>query len=107
MTVNLQINNSASTQTRDLTWTPSPCRILLTDPSGAIAPLVNVTLTSRSSATGGGITFRKTATDTSSTSLSLQLPIDGASVSFFFLGRFGTRVSPTEMLALKFALMQQ
>jgi len=89
MTVNLQINNSASPQARYLTWTPSPCRIRLTDPSGASAPLVNVTLTSRSSATGGGITFRKTATDTSSTSLSLQLPIDGASVSFFLLGRFG------------------
>ena len=33
--------------------------------------------------------FRKTATGSSSTSLSLQLPIDGASVPFFVLGRFG------------------
>jgi len=89
VTVDLQINNSASPQARYLTWAPSPCRIRLTDPSGASTPLVNVTLTGRSSATGGAITFRKTATGTSSTSLSLQLPIDGASVPFFILGRFG------------------
>ena len=89
MTVDLQINNSASPQARYLTWAPSPCRIRLTDPSGASTPLVNVTLTGSSGATGSAIAFRKTATGTSSTSLSLQLPIDGASVAFFVLGRFG------------------
>lgn len=89
MTVDLQINNSASPQARYLTWTPSLCRIRLTDPSGASTPLVNVSLTGRSSAAGGAVTFREIATATSSTSLSLQLPIDGASVSFFALGRFG------------------
>ena len=89
VTVDLQINNSDSPQARYLTWAPSPCRIRLTDPSGASTPVVNVTLTGRSGATGGAVVFRKTATGSSSTSLSLQLPIDGASVPFFVLGRFG------------------
>ena len=89
VTVDLQINNSASPQARYLTWAPSPCRIRLTDPSGARTPVVNVTLTGRSGAIGGAVVFRKTATGSSSTSLSLQLPIDGASVPFFVLGRFG------------------
>src|SRR5256886_16824897 len=68
---------------------PPPCQIRLTDPSGASTPVVNVTLTGRSGATAGSVVFRKTATGSSSTSLSLQLPIDGASVPFFVLGRFG------------------
>ena len=89
VTVDLQINNSASPLARYLTWAPSPCRIRLTDPSGASTPVVNVTLTGRSGATGGAVVFRETATDSSSASLSLQLPIDGASVPFFVLGRFG------------------
>ena len=89
MTVDLQINNSDSPRARYLTWAPSPCRIRLTDPSGASTSLVDVTIRGRSGATGGAITFRKTATGASSTSLSLQLPIDGASVPFFALGRFG------------------
>lgn len=89
MTVDLQINNSADPRARYLSWTPSPCRIRLSDSSGVITPLVNVTLTSASAATAGAIVFRKTATAASSASLSLQLPISGVSVPFFVLGRFG------------------
>ena len=89
VTVDLQINNSASPLARYLTWAPSPCRIRLTDSFGATTPIVNVTLTGRAGATGGAVVFRETATDSLSASLSLQLPIDGASVPFFVLGRFG------------------
>jgi tyrosinase len=89
MTVDLQINNSADPRARYLSWTPSPCRIRLSDPSGALGPLVNVKLTGSSAATAGAIVFRNTATGPSSATLSLQLPSNGASVPFFVAGRFG------------------
>ena len=37
MDVELQVNNSAAANARFLTWAPSPCRIRVTNPSGATA----------------------------------------------------------------------
>jgi tyrosinase len=88
MTADLEINNSANARARYLTWFPSPCRIRLTDASGATGP-VNVTLTGRSTATGGVVRFRTTQAGAASTSISLSLPISGASVPFFVSGLFG------------------
>ncbi|HMG05379.1 MAG TPA: hypothetical protein VK581_07955, partial [Chthoniobacterales bacterium] len=75
MTADLEINNSANPRARYVTWFPSPCRIRLTDASGATAP-VSVTLTGRSTATGGVVRFRRTQSGAAATSLSLQLPIN-------------------------------
>jgi tyrosinase len=88
MTADLEINNSANARARYLTWFPSPCRIRLTDASGATGP-VNVTLTGRSTATGGVVRFRTTQAGAASTSISLSLPISGGSVPFFVSGLFG------------------
>lgn len=89
MDAEIQINNSASPRARYVSWAPSPCRIRLSNSAGAIPPAVTVSLTGISSSTGGAIVFRRTATDTSTASLSLQLPTNGSSVGFFVLGRFG------------------
>jgi len=90
MNADLQINNSANPKARYVTWEPSPCRARLTNSSGVIGPVANVTITSVSaSATGGAVRFRKTATGPSSASITLQLPITGASVPFFTVGVFG------------------
>ena len=45
MNVELQINNSASPGARFVSWAPSPCRIRVTNPSGATSPTVNVQIT--------------------------------------------------------------
>ncbi len=58
MNVELQINNSISPTARFVSWAPSPCRIRVTDPSGATAPLVNVQITGASAATAGAVVFR-------------------------------------------------
>lgn len=88
MNADLQVNNSASPQARYVTWAPSPCRIRLSNPSGAIGP-VNVVLSSVSAVTAGAIRFRSSPTGASSATLSLQLPLNGASVPFFVVGQFG------------------
>jgi tyrosinase len=90
MNVELQINNSISPGAQFVTWAPSPCRIRVTNPSGALAPIVNLQITSVSaSATGGAVVFRRTTAGAFSNSISLPVPINGASVPFFVAGRFG------------------
>src|SRR5262245_2202767 len=89
MDVELQINNSASPDARFVTWAPSPCRIRVTNPSGATSPSVNVKLTGASAAGGGTVVFRKGATGSFANSLTLSVPTNGTSVSFFVAGKFG------------------
>ena len=52
MNVELQVNNSINPTARFVSWAPSPCRIRVTDPSGATAPVVNVRITGASAASG-------------------------------------------------------
>lgn len=87
MIVELQINNSTATNSRFVGWAPSPCRIRVTNPSGALTPTVNVTLGSVSTATGGVVIFRKGSTGAFSSTLTLPVPINGTSVPFFVAGR--------------------
>lgn len=89
MNVELQINNSLSPRARFVSWAPAPCRIRVTNPSGATTPTVNVRITARLVASGGAVVFRRGATGTFSTSLTLPVPINGTSVPFFVAGRFG------------------
>jgi len=89
MKVELQINNSASPAARFVSWAPSPCRIRVTDPTGAVPPTVNVRITSVSVAGGGAVVFRKTSTGLFSNSLTLAVPTNGTSLPFFVAGRFG------------------
>lgn len=88
MNVELQINNSTSALARFVTWAPSPCRIRVSNPSGATSPTVNVQITARLVAGGGAVVFRRTTTGSFSTSLTVPVPISGVSVPFFIAGRF-------------------
>ena len=87
MKFELQINNSTNDNARFVGWSPSPCRIRITDPTGATSSTVAVQLGIASTTTGGAVIFRKTATGASSSTLTLSLPINGASVPFFIVGR--------------------
>lgn len=87
MNADLQINNSANPKARYVTWVPSPCRIRMSNPSGALGSSVNVILSSISAGTGA-IRFRTSPTGASSATLSLQLPVNGTSVPFFVVGVF-------------------
>ena len=89
MKVELQLNNSVNPKARFVTWSPSPCRIRVTNPSGATSPVVNVQITGISVASGGSVVFRRNTTGAFSSSLTLPVPINGASVPFFVAGRFG------------------
>jgi tyrosinase len=89
MNVELQINNSVSPQARFVGWAPSPCRIRVTNPAGALPPSVSVQLRGVSAANGGAIVFRKGTTGAFATTLTLTVPLNGTSVPFFVAGRFG------------------
>jgi tyrosinase len=89
MNVDLQINNSASPAAKFVSWSPAPCRIRVTDPSGASSPTVNLQISGVSSASGGAVVFRAGASGSFANSLTVAVPIDGTSVPFFAAGRFG------------------
>lgn len=89
MNVELHINNSPNPSERFLTWAPSPCRVRVSNPSGATSSSVVVKLSSVSLPGGGAVSFRAGVTGAFSTTLSLTVPVSGASVPFFCAGRFG------------------
>lgn len=90
MTVELAINNSVDARARFVSWTPSPCRVRMTNASGATGATVNVQISGKSAAGGGMVVFRKGTTGPFSNSLSLPLPTNGTAVSFFVDGKFGS-----------------
>ena len=97
MKVELQINNSVSGRARFVSWAPSPCRIRVTDPSGATSPTTNVQITGASTAGGGAVVFRRGTAGAFSNSVTVPVPVTGASVPFFVAGRFGRPVLTMEM----------
>jgi tyrosinase len=90
VTVELQINNSASASSRFLTWAPSPCRVRVTDPSGASSAEVSLTISGKSSANGGIVQFRRGSAGPFSANVKLRVPTNGSSVSFFAVGKVGS-----------------
>ena len=89
MKVEIQINDSTNTSARFVTWAPSPCRVRITDPTGATTPSVNVKVAAATGAPGGGVVFRKGTSGAFSGSITLAVPSNGASVAFFTAGKFG------------------
>jgi tyrosinase len=89
MTVELQINNSSAPAGRFVTWAPSPCRIRMTNPAGSTGPTAGIRVTARSAATAGAVVFRAGSSGPFSDSLTLNVPTNGTSLSFFVAGRFG------------------
>ncbi|QDT97288.1 tyrosinase family protein [Gimesia aquarii] len=88
MSIVIEVNNSNDSSGRYLSWAPTPCRVRVTDPAGATGPTVNVTLSGRSTATGGAVVFRKGTTGAFSTTLSFPVPVSGLSETFFVAGEF-------------------
>lgn len=89
MDVELQINNSRRSRARFVTWAPSPCRVRVTNPAGATPPTVNVRITARSAASAGSVVFRRGTSGAFGNSITVPVPITGASIPFFVAGRFG------------------
>ena len=90
MNVELQINNTVNPKARFVSWVPSPCRIRVTNPSGAASPTVNIKITGKTIAGGGAVVFRKNTTGAFANNLTLPVPINGTSVPFFVAGKFGS-----------------
>ncbi|MGH7787509.1 MAG: tyrosinase family protein [Candidatus Binatia bacterium] len=89
MKIELEVNNSASPSARYVSWTPSPLRLRVTDPTGAPAPIVAVHLTSVSVASAGAVVFRLTDSGAFGNSVIVPVPTNGATVRVFVAGKFG------------------
>ena len=89
MDVELQINNSVDPRAQFVSWAPSPCRVRVTNPTGATSPTVDVEITGSSAASGGAVAFRRNTTGQLTDSLTVPVPTNGTSVSFFVAGKFG------------------
>jgi tyrosinase len=88
MPIELQINNSLDPKARYVSWAPSPCKIRLTDATGVTQPVV-VTVRNKPSSSGGRVVFYSSLTTAPKATLSLTLPLTGASVGLFVAGQFG------------------
>ncbi|MFN0130077.1 MAG: tyrosinase family protein [Verrucomicrobiales bacterium] len=89
MNIEIQINDSTSAEARFLTWSPSPCRVRITNPADLVTPTASVTLTGISTADGGAIRFSTSATGPFTASLTVDVPRDGGTVRFYTVGQFG------------------
>src|SRR5690349_1390329 len=89
MDIELEINNSTAPEARFVNWSPAPCRSRVTDPAGANAPTVSVTIAGVSAANGGAIRFRSGTTGAFANALTLTVPTNGTTVPFFTAGKFG------------------
>ena len=90
MNVEIQINNSAAANARFVAWAPAPCRIRITNPSGAQgqgSPPFKIS--ARTTANSGDVVFRSGTTGSFSSSLNLKVPVNGNWVNFFIAGKFG------------------
>lgn len=86
MIVELQINNSTNPSAQFVGWSPAPCRVRVSNPTGATGPVSNVVLSSSATATGGSLQFRSGTTGPFSSTLTLAVPTSGSSVSFYCAG---------------------
>ena len=90
MDVEIQINNSSSASSKFVGWTPSPCRIRITNPAGSQGQAQHdIRLTSVSAASAGAVVFRSGTTGAFASPFTVRVPINGNWVSFFMAGRFG------------------
>jgi tyrosinase len=84
----LVLNGNDSASARYVTWAPSPCKVRLSDSTGAPGP-VDVTLRNKPGGTGGRVVFAAKAGDPFETTLKITLPKSGAAVEVLVAGQFG------------------
>ncbi|QDV15470.1 Tyrosinase [Gimesia panareensis] len=89
MKVEFEVNSTPNPLGRYLTWSPSPCRIRVSDPSGISGNSVTLKISSKTAgATGGSLVFRKTTSGAFSASINLTVPKSGESVPFQAAGKY-------------------
>ncbi|MCX6604129.1 MAG: tyrosinase family protein, partial [Acidobacteria bacterium] len=94
MNVEIQINNSIQPTARFVTWAPTPCRIRITNPVGFVTPIVQVSLSQTALAGGGSIVFATTPTAAGTPTITLPVPLNGGSVTFFIRGTAPSNANP-------------
>jgi tyrosinase len=81
----LALNNTTEPAGRYVGWAPCPAQLRVLDPDGAVDP-IPVSLDSPGA--GGRVVFAAQRNAEAADQLNLDLPVDGAPVDFWVLGRF-------------------
>lgn len=89
MKAEILVNNSPDPGSRYLSWSPAPTRVRLSDTTGATQP-VRITLSAARSPNGGDLVFFAAPSATPKPTLTIELPLDGSSITFFVAGKFGS-----------------
>lgn len=100
MKLEIFVNGTTDARARYVGWAPSPCRIRVTDPEGAVGT-ANVELRGQSAPGGGQIEFYAAAGGQPADTLTVQLPMNGAPVDFFVAGKFGSPSSSPGDVAIE------
>src|SRR6185369_12702185 len=90
MRLDFQFNIRPNQDANFACWSPTPCRIRVTDPSDA--PVGNsfpVSISATSAPTAGQVQFSAQTNGPWVSTLTLDVPIGGVSVPFFVSGKFG------------------
>lgn len=84
MHVEIEINSTKEAVGRYLTWTPSPCRIRVSDPSGLPvgSGTVSINIEGQSDPNGGEVVFRNGSLGVFSPQIQIEVPVSGESVPF-------------------------
>lgn len=101
MNIELQINENTNLDARFLRWTPSPCRIRLTDAAGQTGATVDLHISAKTATGGGQVVFRAGASGALKDTLTLSVPTSGGTVPFFAAGKFGQPSSSNGDVAIE------
>jgi tyrosinase len=86
MQLEVSINGRSGDDGRYISWAPAPCRVRVTAPEGANAP-VAITVRNQALAGGGEVVFYANGA-AAAPSLQLVLPVDGTPIDFEIGGKF-------------------
>jgi tyrosinase len=89
MNIELQINESTNLDARFLRWTPSPCRIRITNATGQTGAAVDLQISAKTATGGGQVVFRAGSSGALKDTLNLSVPTSGGTVPFFAAGKSG------------------
>lgn len=88
MNVEFEINSTNDPAGSYIGWSPVPCRVRVSDPTGITGPSVSLRIGTKTTSTGGDARFRKGTSGPLSASVLLTVPRNGESVPFYMAGEY-------------------
>lgn len=88
MHVEFEINSTNDPSGSYIGWSPVPCRVRISDPTGITGSSVSLRIGTKTISAGGDARFRKGISGSFSASLLLTVPRTGESIPFYMAGKY-------------------